>query len=54
MPYKEALKLSPTQPKKKAYYKVINWSHYNQSLKKRGALSLYFPTGDLRVLLQKK
>jgi hypothetical protein len=54
MPYKEALKLSPTQPKKKAYYKVIKWSHYNQSLKKRGALSLYFPAGDLRVTLPRK
>lgn len=49
MPYKEALKPSTSkQPKKKAQYKVINWTHYNQSLRKRGVLSLYFPSGDLR------
>jgi hypothetical protein len=48
MPYKEVLKLSATKPKKKAHYQVINWAHYNQSLKKRGMLSLYFPSGDLR------
>jgi hypothetical protein len=49
MPYKEALKLNSPNPKKKAQYTVINWPHYNQSLKKRGALSLYFPNGDLRA-----
>jgi len=48
MPYKEAVKYSSPKPKKEPY-KVIKWSHYNQSLKKRGALSLYFPAGDLRA-----
>lgn len=49
MPYKEAIKNGSAKPKKTPY-KVINWSSYNQSLKKRGALSLYFPQGDLRRL----
>ena len=40
MPYKEAIKNGSAKPKKTPY-KVINWSSYNQSLKKRWALSLY-------------
>jgi hypothetical protein len=52
MPYKEALKLkaelNSVTPIKKSKYKVINWSNYNKSLKKRGKLSLLFPKGDLR------
>ena len=51
MPYKEAIKLkaesSSTTPIQKSEYKVVNWSVYNKSLKKRGKLSLYFPKGDL-------
>jgi hypothetical protein len=27
---------------------VTNWHEYNQSLKKRGKISLYFPGGDLK------
>ncbi len=52
MPYKEAIKLkaesNSTAPIKKANYKVANWTTYNQSLKNRGKLSLYFPKGDLK------
>lgn len=48
MPYKEKLKNPSESPRKKAQYKVVNWSEYNESLKKRGELSLYFPHGDLR------
>jgi hypothetical protein len=47
MPYKEALKTASRNPRKKPVYKVTNWNEYNKSLKKRGALSLYFPRGDL-------
>ena len=49
MPYKAKLKNpSPTPREKTCYkYKVNNWPEYNQSLKKRGKLSLYFPKGDL-------
>jgi hypothetical protein len=52
MPYKDAIKLKAesgsTSPIQKAKYKVANWTSYNQSLKNRGKLSLYFPKGDLR------
>ena len=48
MPYKERLKHNKDRVRKKASYKVLNWTAYNQSLKKRGQLSLYFPFGDLR------
>ena len=52
MPYKEAIKskieLNSTAPIQKAKYKVTNWTAYNQSLKNRGKLSLYFPKGDLK------
>ena len=51
MPYKERMKKGEPRIKKKANYKVQNWSLYNQSLKKRGQLSLYFPKGDLKDLL---
>lgn len=50
MPYKERLKKGDARIRKKACYKVKNWSEYNKSLKKRGCLSLYFPKGDLRAL----
>ena len=50
MPYKERLKKSGERKKKKPCYKVLNWTDYNQSLKKRGQLSLYFPQGDLKNL----
>ena len=50
LPYKVRLKSGKARVYKKADYKVINWSSYNKSLKKRGALSLYFPKGDLQAL----
>jgi hypothetical protein len=50
MPYKERLKNSSKRIRKKPSYKVMNWSEYNKSLKKRGQLSLYFPKGDLKDL----
>ena len=48
MPYKEKLKKPGKTTRKKPCYKVTNWSEYNTSLKKRGALTLYFPYGDLK------
>jgi hypothetical protein len=50
MPYKERLKKSEHRIRKKAGYKVLNWSDYNKSLKKRGQLSFYFPKGELKSL----
>jgi hypothetical protein len=40
--------LNSVTPIQKSKYKVINWTDYNKSLKKRGKLSLLFPKGDLR------
>ena len=52
MSYKQKLKMPPAiNPRKKPTYKVTNWTHYNQSLKNRGNLSLYFPYGDLETQL---
>ena len=48
MPYKAKQHLKSKHPRKKQRYKVMNWSSYNKSLKKRGALSLYFPGGNIR------
>ena len=48
MPYKQKLKDARPKSRKKAVYKVTNWSEYNKSLKRRGELSLYFPTGDIK------
>lgn len=48
MPFKEKLKNLSASPRKRAQYKVINWTEYNRSLRKRGELSLYFPRGDLK------
>jgi len=48
MPYKEKQKNPVANPRKLPSYKVINWTEYNNSLRKRGALSLYFPRGDLK------
>jgi hypothetical protein len=48
MPYKAKLKSLSPNPRKKARYRVVNWTEYNKSLKKRGELSLYFPRGDLQ------
>ena len=55
MPYKEGNKLRKKMPDRgprpKPQYKVTNWSFYNKSLKKRGQLSLLFPSGDLYDVL---
>ena len=47
MPYKERLKNGDLRKRAKAKYGVTNWSQYNQSLKNRGKISLYFPKGDI-------
>ena len=49
MPYKERAKSGKPRIRKKQQYKIKNWSEYNQSLRKRGMISLYFPKGDIRV-----
>jgi hypothetical protein len=39
MPYKQKLKDPPAlNPRKRATYKVSNWTEYNKSLRKRGCL----------------
>lgn len=48
MPYKERLKSNEPRKRKKPSYKVTNWTEYNQSLKRRGMITLYFPQGDLK------
>jgi len=48
MPYKEKLKSGEGRKRKKPPYRVMNASAYNQSLRKRGMISLYFPKGNLR------
>lgn len=50
MPYKARVKLGLERKREKPKYKVINWSQYNQSLRKRGMISLYFPNGDIKSL----
>ena len=50
MPYKEREKTGLARKKDKPKYKVTNWSQYNQSLRKRGMISLYFPKGNLESL----
>jgi hypothetical protein len=54
MPYKEKLKNSSQKPRPKAKYKITNWTDYNKSLRKRGAISLYFPQGNLETLFINK
>jgi hypothetical protein len=41
------LKEGQERKRKKPTYRVTNCHEYNQSLKKRGKISLYFPDGDL-------
>jgi len=50
MPYKERLKTGAPRKREKTKYKITNWSSYNQSLRKRGMISLYFPGGDIKSL----
>jgi len=48
MPYKARLKEGKERKRAKPEYRVTNYHEYNQSLKKRGKISLYFPEGDLK------
>jgi hypothetical protein len=41
------LRLHQERKRKKPTYRVTNYHEYNQSLKKREQISLYFPDGDL-------
>ena len=47
MPYKARLKQGEPRKRKKPGYRVTNARAYNQSLRKRGMISLYVPGGDL-------
>ena len=49
MPYKARLKTGETRKSNKPGYRVTNARAYNQSLKKRGMISLYVPGGDLKA-----
>lgn len=49
MPYKARLQSGEARKRKKPDYRVTNAHEYNQSLKKRGMISLYFPSGDLKT-----
>jgi hypothetical protein len=49
MPYKARLKTGEPRKRKKAGYRVTNARAYNQSLRKRGMISLYVPDGDLKA-----
>lgn len=51
MPFKERLKSGEPRKRAKQCYVPQNWSQYNQSLRKRGMLSLYLPKGELRTQL---
>jgi hypothetical protein len=48
VPYKARLKSGEPRKRNKPAYKVTNWTEYNQSLRKRGMITLYFPKGDLK------
>ena len=48
MPYKARLKLGEPRRRKKPTYRVTNARAYNQSLRKRGMISLYVRDGDLK------
>ena len=50
MPYKAREKQDKPRKRSKPGYRVTNARAYNQSLKKRGMISLYFPDGDLKAL----
>lgn len=50
VPYKASLKSSAPRKHPKPTYRVANACAYNQSLKRRGQLSLYCPEGDLKAL----
>ncbi|WP_198385302.1 hypothetical protein [Burkholderia ubonensis] len=50
MPYKASLKAGAPRKRPNPTYRVANARAYNQSLKRRGQLSLYCPDGDLKAL----
>ncbi|MEN3813491.1 IS5 family transposase, partial [Chromobacterium piscinae] len=47
MPYKERAKSGEPRKRAKPTYQVTNWTAYNQRLRKRGMITLYFPKEDL-------
>jgi hypothetical protein len=49
MPYKERQKQGEPRKREKPGYRVTNARAYNQSLRKRGMISLYVPDGDLKA-----
>ncbi|MFM0068838.1 hypothetical protein [Paraburkholderia aspalathi] len=49
MPYKSRLKTGEQRKRKKPGYRVTNARAYNQSLRKRGMISLYNLGGDLKA-----
>jgi hypothetical protein len=49
MPYKARQKQGELRKREKPGYRVTNAHAYNQSLKKRGMISLYVPHGDLKA-----
>jgi hypothetical protein len=49
MPYKARLKQGEPRKREKTGYRVTNAGAYNLSLKKRGMISLYFPSGELKA-----
>lgn len=49
MPYKARLKKGEPRKREKPGYRVTNVHAYNQSLRKRGMISLYFPVGELKA-----
>src|SRR5215469_14098405 len=51
MPFKERLKSGEPRKRPKRRYVPQDWSQYNQSLRRRGMLSLYLPKGELRAQL---
>ena len=49
MPYKARLKAGEARKRKKPGYRVTNAHAFNQSLRKRGMISLYLADGDLKA-----
>jgi hypothetical protein len=49
MPYKARVKQGEARKREKHWYRVTNARAYNQSLQKRGMISLYFPSGELKA-----
>ncbi|WP_157654998.1 hypothetical protein [Burkholderia ubonensis] len=50
MPYKARLKTGEPRKRPQPNYAVTDAREYNESLKRRGQLSLYCPDGDLKAL----